>query len=132
MQVKTSFDPPNTATNKKNDVVDSTKMGAKGRPDSIPRPKLSENEIREKIEQHRQKIQDKLTVSDKSKMILKKSKNKEKFEELDETKAPKVSQVGLNNPKDPNTTIKLKNILSAGSFNFSDKERTALEDILKE
>lgn len=38
--------------------------------------------------------------------------------------------VGLNDPNDPATHGKLKSALAMSSFNFSDKERAALEKIL--
>jgi hypothetical protein len=40
------------------------------------------------------------------------------------------SDVNLNDPNDPVTQGKLKNILKMGSFNFSDKEKAALSNIL--
>ena len=41
------------------------------------------------------------------------------------------SNVGLNDPTDPVTVEKLKGILSNGGVNFSEKERSVLEKILK-
>jgi hypothetical protein len=40
------------------------------------------------------------------------------------------SDVGTNNPNDPVTHGKLKSALAMSSFNFSDKEKAALEKIL--
>lgn len=41
-----------------------------------------------------------------------------------------VGDVGKNKPDDPMTRSKLKQALSLGTFAFSEKERSALEDIL--
>ena len=40
------------------------------------------------------------------------------------------SDIALNDPKDTNTQEKLKSALTRGAFNFSAKEREALEKIL--
>lgn len=40
------------------------------------------------------------------------------------------SDVSANDPKDPVTQSKLKHVLSSGAFQFSDKEKEALKDIL--
>lgn len=40
--------------------------------------------------------------------------------------------VGFNNPNDPATVGKLKDLVSSGGFSFSDKERGVLEQILKD
>lgn len=48
--------------------------------------------------------------------------------ELPPTERP--SDVGKNDPKDPATVGKLKDLLSKGAFKFSDKEREALSRIL--
>jgi hypothetical protein len=41
-----------------------------------------------------------------------------------------MSDVKLNDPKDPNTQEKLKSVLSMGAFNFNPREREALDKIL--
>lgn len=41
-----------------------------------------------------------------------------------------IGDVGKNKPDDPMTKSKLKQALSGGTFQFSDKERSALEQIL--
>jgi hypothetical protein len=58
---------------------------------------------------------------------------KEITEEVDATvKAEEVaSDVGKNDPSDPHTRGKLQTLLSSGGFNFSEKEREALSQILK-
>ncbi len=53
-------------------------------------------------------------------------------EKMDQAEEKVVGDVGLNNPNDPATHGKLKSVLSMGGFNFSDKERAALENILKD
>jgi len=40
------------------------------------------------------------------------------------------SEVGLNDPNDSNTVEKLKSIIRNGGFNFSEKEKKALSEIL--
>ena len=47
-----------------------------------------------------------------------------------EVPAERASDVGRNNPSDPATVGKLKDILSKGAFKFSDKEKEALSKIL--
>lgn len=49
-----------------------------------------------------------------------------------DTKEEAVGDVGKNKPDDPMTRSKLKHALSAGSFQFSEKERAALGEILGE
>lgn len=44
--------------------------------------------------------------------------------------AERASDVGKNDPTDPATVGKLKDILSKGAFKFSDKEKEALSKIL--
>ncbi len=41
-----------------------------------------------------------------------------------------LSDVKLNDPKDPNTQEKLKSVISRGAFNFNSREREALDKIL--
>lgn len=53
-------------------------------------------------------------------------------EKMDLAEEKVVGDVGLNDPNDPATHGKLKSVLSMGGFNFSDKERAALENILKD
>ena len=48
-----------------------------------------------------------------------------------EKAAPK-GDVGANDPNDLATHGKLKQVLSMGAFSFSDKEKAALEKILKD
>jgi hypothetical protein len=49
-----------------------------------------------------------------------------------ESKAQEVvSDVGINDPSAPETRGKLQTLLSSGGFNFSEKEREALSQILK-
>lgn len=47
-------------------------------------------------------------------------------------KIQKPSDVGLNNPKDPMTSSKLKSALDMGAFSFNPKEREVLSKILEE
>jgi len=43
-----------------------------------------------------------------------------------------VPDVGLNDPNDPATRGKLKDLLSKGAINFNDRERNVLDKILRE
>lgn len=62
----------------------------------------------------------------------------EKLPDLDEAEKAimeektAVGDVGLNDPNDLATHGKLKSVLSMGAFSFSEKERAALEQILKD
>ncbi len=47
-------------------------------------------------------------------------------------KLEKPSDVGVNDPKDPVTSSKLKSVLDMGAFNFNPKERDVLSRILNE
>lgn len=53
-----------------------------------------------------------------------------KTDEGEEVSAQRPSDVGKNDPTDPATVGKLKDLLSKGAFKFSDKERAALSKIL--
>ena len=55
-----------------------------------------------------------------------------KLPDLEDADKEKVGDVGLNDPNDLATHGKLKNVLAMGGFSFSEKERAALEQILKD
>lgn len=95
-----------------------------------PKESLSASDIKRKVQEHfTPKVeQDKVEVSNFSK--IKNQTKKEKEIEDSEVKVP--SDVGLNNPNDPATVGKLKDVLSKGAFSFDPKEREALEKILGE
>ncbi len=50
--------------------------------------------------------------------------------EIGEDEAKASGAIGLNDPNNPETHEKLKSILKAGAFNFSEKEKKALSSIL--
>lgn len=99
---------------------------SKGRP---AKPELSPGEIRAKVEELKNKS---------SPNIGDLSRKRAQYEaEAKESTAPEVksseevlSDVGLNDPKDPMTTEKLKGVLEGGGINFSAKEREVLAGIL--
>tara|TARA_R110002049_G_scaffold219962_4_gene391605 strand:- start:726 stop:1127 length:402 start_codon:yes stop_codon:yes gene_type:complete len=118
------------------DRVDQTHRRSRNSPAKInknaraPKESISSSEIRSKVEEHfkPKPPKEKVEVSE-----LAKAKN-EKAEKVEEVEAEKEirppSDVGLNNPKDPATIGKLKDVLTKGGFNFNPKERETLEKIL--
>lgn len=96
-----------------------------------PKPQLSASEIRDKVKEHfapKPPPEDKVDVSAFSK--IKNSEQQKVEEKVEDKKLSKPSDVGLNDPNDPETVGKLKSVLSKGAFNFNDREREALEKIL--
>lgn len=67
-----------------------------------------------------------VSISKKAKVI--KDNQKEKTENAPEE--VKKSDVGLNDPSDPTTKVKLKEALSNGAINFNPNERKVIEQIL--
>ena len=132
MQIFTSLESSNKAAENQPKRAEKTTMDKNGKASTAPtRPRLSESEIREKIEQHRQKILDRLSVSDKSRMLLKKVKSRQSGNNIDDGPMENMDEVALNKFQGPEAKQKLKNIVGTGSFNFSEKERKVLEQILK-
>ncbi len=95
-----------------------------------PKESLSAADIRDKVQEHfKPKPEvDKVELSKFSK--VKNETEQEKKVEEQEVKVP--SDIGLNDPNDPATVGKLKDVLSKGAFNFNPKERETLERILGE
>lgn len=60
---------------------------------------------------------------------LKKQEMQAKVEAGEEVKPP--GDVSINDPTDPNTRSKLREAVQMGTFNFSQKEREVLNQILK-
>ena len=93
-----------------------------------PKMNLSADQIRKMHFEHFNK--DKVNVSKTAKQKNESigDMNLEKYIE----KEPKdiVSDINLNDPKDPNTQEKLRGVISNGGFNFSLKEREILGKIL--
>ena len=84
-------------------------------------PFVSEQEIRTKISKS-----SKLTN-------LAKAKQREMTKESSTFMAEKPNgDVGLNDPNSPVTVGKLKDLVSGGGFNFNDKEKSVLAEILKD
>lgn len=101
------------------------KTRSKGRP---PKPELSPGEIRDRIEEHREKKAPKGAHN----LMAKRAEYEKKIEKGEAVDVPPPGHVGLNNPNDPMTSEKLKGVLSSGAINFSEKEREVLGKILGE
>lgn len=100
----------------------------KGRP---PRPELSAGEIRERFEE----LKTRASSAKRNDLAAKKVEYQTQIGESDTVPPVKTADevlgdVGLNDPKDPMTTEKLKSVLTSGGINFSAKEREVLEGIL--
>lgn len=95
-----------------------------------PKPQLSASEIRDKVQEHfkPKPSEDRVDVSKMAK--AKKEESEATKESSEEVALSKPSDVGLNNPNDPATVGKLRDVLSKGAFNFNPREREALEKIL--
>ena len=87
---------------------------------SLVSKKLSEGEIREKIKEMQNKKKNSYSE-------LSKPSNNSEVEGTHEGKAPGDLS---NNPRDPATIGKLQDVLSDGSFPFSEKEKEVLGKIL--
>ena len=95
---------------------------------------LSADEIRAKFNEHFKK--DRVEFSNTTKKMINKNKEFNPDMDLDKyiDKEPKdiLSDVKLNDPKDPGTQEKLKSVISKGAFSFNPKERDVLEKILNQ
>ncbi len=116
--------PPEKKTTRKGGVRKTVK---KKKPE-FKRESLTPDQIRAKVEANTVKadLKHKLTKERMDKFKA------EKLPDLDEAERAIVGDVGVNDPNDLATHGKLKNVLSMGAFSFSDKERAALEKILKD
>jgi hypothetical protein len=99
------------------------------------KPYLSPSDIRDKVEGRKteQSNASKIDFESSQKRVDKEQKLvevNEKFTEADGETPTKGAME--NDPSNPATRGKLKSALSMGMINFSDKERAALEAILKE
>lgn len=102
-----------------------------------PKEAVSASEIRNKVEEHfnPKPTKDTVEVSDLSKVKNAKAMKVEVDVEESEATEKEVrppSDVGLNDPNDPTTVGKLKDVLSKGAFSFNPKERETLEKILND
>tara|TARA_R110000868_G_scaffold117600_8_gene312293 strand:+ start:7103 stop:7492 length:390 start_codon:yes stop_codon:yes gene_type:complete len=127
MRLFKNFEPGANQVERPKGQAKSTKSEKSAR---TPKESLSASDIRDKVQEHfKPKPEvDKVELSKFSK--VKNETEQEKKVEEQEVKVP--SDVGLNDPNDPATVGKLKDVLSKGAFNFNPKERETLEKILGE
>ncbi len=94
---------------------------------------LNEEVVTKKIQE--KKIED-FEAQQKAQVPLSQTPKTEAKEALKTTisveKIEKPSDVGVNDPKDPMTSSKLKSVLDMGAFNFNPKERDILAKILSD
>ena len=90
-----------------------------------------------KKEQEKIDIQKKLQAKFGDKIMPKKKSKVDEAQVSDKAKkkvaigADEFGDIKTNNPSSEETREKLKALLKTGAFNFNDKERSALKDILK-
>jgi hypothetical protein len=116
MKIFTGFEAPEKQT-----LKSTPKSGVKKASSALPPQKLSESEVRAKIEQNRA-TENATTSQIKKRLDVRK---------LESEETSVIGDVGKNDPTDSMTQQKLKSMLQANAFNFSQKEREALADILK-
>lgn len=109
-------------------VLRKARANDKERP---PKPELSAGEIRERFEE----LKARAGVAKKNDLSVKRVEYQTFIGESDTVPPVKsadevLGDVGLNDPKDPMTTEKLKGVLTSGGVNFSAKEREVLAGIL--
>lgn len=93
-----------------------------------PRANISADQIRSKVTAHVNKKanSEKMTRARLAKF------NADKLPDLEDADKAHVGDVGRNSPNDLATHGKLKSVIAMGAFSFSDKEKAALEKILKD
>lgn len=117
-----SADQSKTVASKDKKASPSHSRGEKVR--NSERENLSAAEIRRRVEAHEKSLVE---------VNSKKAQQKEKIEKhsSEEELEPGVkSDIAENNPKSEETQEKLRHVLRTNSFNFSDRERAALNEIL--
>lgn len=101
-----------------------------------PKETVSASEIRNKVQEHfnPKPTKDSVEVSELSKAKNAKTMKVEvqDAEDSNDAEIKPPSDVGLNDPNDPTTVGKLKDVLSKGAFSFNPKERETLEKILND
>ena len=108
------------------------RLPTKSKKSRAPRPFVSPDEIREKIQERNDKI-----AAKKAKKIKPPTASEIETKKAPMTaneaadKAKVISDVGDNRPDSEETKEKLKDALKMGSFAFSDKEKKVLASILK-
>ncbi len=106
------------------------------------KPRPNDSVIREKFKQFKAdkiaKMQEAIAAKEKPAFAMpeideaKKPKQQEKLDKKPEKELDKepVGQIGLNDPNNTDTAEKLRDLISSGGFNFSDKEKSVLSKIL--
>ncbi len=100
-------------------LVESAKSEPRAPRQIEKRPRPSDEEIRAKIVANQGKQAAPVQLGEKMGF----SRN--------ENPPAKPSDVGLNDPNDPATRGKLKQLLASGAINFNDRERGTLQNILE-
>jgi hypothetical protein len=100
-----------------------------------PKAELSAQEKDEKLAKLKQEKDDVILSKKSASAVVAKKEifnlNHEKAEEAEPQKEPVVkSDIAKNDPNDPVTKEKLKDVLSRGAMNFNGSERKVLESIL--
>ncbi len=119
---------PQETSIRKNGKKSARKNNRKNQP-KPPRENVTADQIRAKVNAFSAKNieQAKLTKEKLARF------NAQKLPDLEDAdKAAHKGDVGVNNPNDLATHGKLKHVLSMNAFSFSDKEKAALEKILKD
>lgn len=96
------------------------------------KPSISETEIRQKFQEFKLKKEEearKAAIESAKHNALKKQEMEDRVAAGEEAKPP--GDVSINDPTDPNTRSKLREAVQMGTFNFSQKEREVLNQILK-
>ncbi len=118
-----------------NSDPNEVKIVKKERPSELSRSEIRnmvEANKREKEEAYKVTLQSKqskaVAKTEVAKAEVKKVETKSEVEITPEGEA--FGDIKKNDPEDPNTKEKLKGVLTAGGFNFSEKEREVLGKIL--
>lgn len=108
----------------------SERIAADPRIKKYAAPNISESDIRHKLKAHQLKKEEEQRAAIESAKLnaAKKEEVLQKVEAGAEPTSP--ADISLNDPKDPNTRGKLKEAVKMGTFNFSEKERQVLQQIL--
>ncbi len=110
---------------KKNDPVQKTTTAK-----VEAQPSMGMNDDWEAVQRKGEEAKRALAIKKQAEEDAKKNPVQNAAETEGEVPTERPSDVGKNNPTDPATVGKLKDILSKGAFKFSDKEKEALSKIL--
>jgi hypothetical protein len=117
---------------KKNASIKSTETGeAKKSSRRRAKPEVAAEEIREKVRLNQGKRISRAPTIKEFPLSPDKIEDQKNLPQLDEENTPPRADIGTNDPQDPVTQTKLKNLLQDGGFNFNPQERNALSQILK-